>query len=170
MLIRAELPGDVEDIASVTGDAFGRTDGEEAPEVGLVAALRASESWIRQLSLVAVLDDTIVGHCLSTRGMVGDDPVLALGPLSVAVAHQRGGIGSTLVRSTIDIATEMSESLIGLLGDPAYYERFGFVPGSADGVDPPESSWGRHFQIRRLPGRLRPVGVFRYPAPFAAVS
>ncbi len=170
MLIRAERVDDIEDIANVTADAFARPGESTATEVGLVAALRASGAWIPQLSLVALIDDAVVGHCLSTRADVDGFPVLALGPISVATAHQRRGVGSVLVRSTLDIAEDMSEALIGLLGDPGFYARFGFVPGSTEDVDPPEPSWGRHFQVRRLSSKSRPTGLFSYPRPFQVVG
>ena len=72
--------------------------------------------------------------------------------------------------STIEIATDMGESLICLLGDNRYYERFGFVPGSEIGVEAPNPSWGRNFQVRKLPAYESSIkGLFAYPEPFQSI-
>jgi len=57
---------------------------------------------------------------------------------------------------------------VALLGDPAFYGRFGFVPGRSLGVEAPDASWGDHFQARPLTAyddSLR--GGFTYADPFA---
>jgi predicted N-acetyltransferase YhbS len=57
------------------------------------------------------------------------------------------------------------ERLVALLGAPAYYRRFGFVPAAEVGVASPDPAWGEHFQARRL--RDVPTGGrFRYAEPF----
>lgn len=170
MLVRAERPGDVGSIDEVLTDAF-RHDGDSATpvEVGLVHRLRESDAWIPQQSLVADIDDDLIGHCLCTRGWLVDLPVLALGPVGVLVSRQGIGVGSSLMHSAIDIAIDMGETLIGLVGDPRYYRRFGFVAGSSVGVDPPEPAWGEAFQVLVL--RDRPAqGTFRFPEPFTTIT
>jgi putative acetyltransferase len=59
------------------------------------------------------------------------------------------------------------EPLAALLGDPAYYRRFGFELSSACQITPPVPHWQAHFQVRVLSAyhpRLR--GTFTYPEPF----
>lgn len=166
MLVRAETHADVEAIDDVLADAFLGPDETGPPvEVGLVHRLRDSAAWIPGQSLVADLDDGLVGHCLCTRGRLSGQPVLALGPIGVMRSHQGKGVGTSLMNSAIDIATDMGESLIGLVGDPRYYGRFGFVAGSSLGIGPPEPAWGGYFQVLVLRGSPTP-GVFHYPEPF----
>jgi putative acetyltransferase len=62
-------------------------------------------------------------------------------------------------------AQARDETLIGLLGEPAYYGRFGFVAAAELGVAPPDPAWGPYFQVLPLTGRA-PAGGFRYAAPF----
>lgn len=117
------------------------------------------------------MDAEIVGYCLCTRARVGDVPCLALGPIGVAVAHQRSGIGTALVNHAIDVAIETGEPLIGLLGDHRYYGRFGFVPGREVGIEPPDASWGDAFQVKKLPALYGAAsGVFRYPPAFSDID
>ena len=165
MLIRAERRDDVTHVTEVVDAAFGSEGGRSAESV-LIERLRGGEAWIPQLALVAEVDERLVGQCLCTRAHVGDTGVLALGPISVAPERQRTGVGSALMRTSIDIAVELAAPLIGLLGDYEYYRRFGFVPSSSVGVTSPEPSWGAYFQVLVLDPRRAPQGVFRYPSPF----
>jgi len=165
VLIRAERPDDFAQVEAIVDAAFGAESGRSSESV-LIERLRGGAAWIPQLALVAEIDERIVGQCLCTRAGVGDTPVLALGPIAVTPHLQRTGIGTALMRTAIDIASEMSEPLIALLGDYGYYRRFGFVPGSTAGIVSPEPSWGDYFQVKIIDERRAPEGRFDYPAPF----
>lgn len=174
MLIRRERSGDQRAVQRVHREAFAGPAGTSGvpAEVVLIAALRRSPDWIPRLSLVAVHDaDGVVGHVVCTRARMDEDhPVLALGPLAVRPDHQGVGIGTALMHAALAAAEALDEALVGLLGDPAYYARFGFRPGAGVGIAPPDPAWGRHFQIRTLGPTDEPLtGRFSYPAPFDAV-
>lgn len=171
MLIRTERSEDVDDIAAVLADAFRRPDADTTPpEVDLVSALRAGDAWIPQQSQVAVEGDVVIGHCLCTRAFLEGTRVLALGPIGVVQRHQSRGVGSALMRNAIAVAEGMGEQLIGLLGDPAYYGRFGFRPAAEAGVEPPDLAWGSYFQVLRLACDTGATGRFTYPEPFLSMS
>jgi putative acetyltransferase len=87
--------------------------------------------------------------------------VLGLGPLSVRPDRQRQGIGGALVHALLGAADALDEPLVVLLGDPRYYERFGFRPAAGYGITP------ERLQVRTL-NAFHPAlrGRFRYPAPF----
>lgn len=172
--MRREVAADVDAVREVTAAAFGGAAHSAPPvepggppgEVALVAWLREDEAWIPALSLVAEVEGVVVGHALCSRAYVGEAPVLGLGPVSVLPARQRTGIGHALLHALLGAAEGRGESLVGLLGDPAYYGRFGFVPASSLGVEAPEPAWGDFFQARALGPGPHPVGTFRYAAPF----
>lgn len=172
MMIRSERPADAPEISALLADAFRRPDSPDdpVPEVGLVLALRGSEAWIPQQSLVAIVDDELIGYCLCTRGYVRETPGLALGPIAVRIDRQRQGVGTALMHAAIDIAIEMGEPFIALLGDHRYYRRFGFEAATEAGIQSPDPSWGRYFQVKTLPDFEPVSGVFRYPSPFESVS
>lgn len=170
MLIRVEQPGDERRIREIQALAFRRPDApdEEPVEAGLVDDLRRSDAWIPELSLVAVLDDELVGHVVCSRAHVlPDTPVLGLGPIGVLPDHQGNGIGRALVEAVLDAADTRGEPLVALLGSPAFYGRFGFVRSTDRQIAPPDDSWADHFQVRTL-GSYDDVitGRFRYAAPF----
>ncbi|HSV37380.1 MAG TPA: N-acetyltransferase [Nocardioidaceae bacterium] len=172
-MIRTEQPIDADAIHAVTAAAFRGADYAAADvdgdpgEAALVGWLRADSSWIPELSLVAELDGVVVGHLVATRGYVGESPALGLGPVSVHPDQQRRGFGSALVNELLARADKMGETLVALLGDPDYYERFGFRESTWFGVQPPVDDYGKHFQALTLAAHdPAMVGRFRYAAPF----
>jgi putative acetyltransferase len=132
--IRAERPSDRDAIRTVTEAAFGREQ-----EARIVDAIRASENFVPELSLVAERDGRVVGHVLlSYVGIDGDArQVLELGPLSVAPEHQGHGIGAALTREALRLADDRGEPLVLVLGHPGYYPRFGFRRAHELGITPP---------------------------------
>lgn len=133
--------------------------------------LRVDPGWLPTLSLVATgPSGAVVGHVVATRGRVGSVPVLGLGPLSVAPEQQRTGVGSALMHAVLGAADALDEPLVALLGDPAYYRRFGFRASVEVGIEPPVAEWRPYFQVRPLSAwdpALR--GTFNYAPPFDRV-
>jgi putative acetyltransferase len=170
VLIRRETERDADVIRAITTAAFaqGRPPSQPPPEAELIDDLRACPAWLPALSLVAVTPaGEPIGHVLGTRGHVGQDPVLALGPLSVRPDRQQNGVGSALMHAVLGAADALSEPLVALLGDPAYYRRFGFELSTVYQITPSRPQWQPHFQVRVLSEyqpRLR--GTFTYPEPF----
>lgn len=168
MLVRREAPRDIAAVYAVTSAAFGR-DGDlhEPAETLLLARLRGDPGWLPLLSLVAVIDDVVAGHVVCTRGYVNDSPALGLGPISVLPTRQRAGIGHALMHAVLGAADALNEPLVALLGDPLYYQRFGFVNSTHLNIEAPDPSWAEHFQVRTLTSYARGLrGTFRYPSPF----
>jgi len=127
VLIRNEQPQDIVAIHDVNEKAF-----EETLEARLIDLLRANDAVT--LSLVAVVDDQIVGHILFTpvRLETGDRHLdgVGLGPMAVSPDFQRRGIGSKLVSEGLLKLRELGVSFVVVVGHPEYYPRFGFVPAS----------------------------------------
>ena len=173
LIIRRESPGDADAVRRVHDAAFPPGDGTSTGESRLVDDLRPSASWIPALSIVAETpDEGVVGHVLATRGaLVPTDgttsiPALGVAPVGVVPAHQHLRIGSSLLYALIGAAQAMDEPLLCLLGNPAYYSRFGFVLAARHGVLPPVPGWAPHFQALVLDAaRVRP-GTFHYAAEF----
>ena len=158
-MIRPETAEDAGPIDAVIEAAFGQRD-----EADLVRALRDDAAWLPDLSLVAVEGPLLVGHIALTRATVDGASTLALAPLSVHPDHQRLGIGSALVGEALRRAGEGAESAVIVLGDPAYYGRFGFRPARYLGITGPFGDIDE-FQALALSGAA-PTGRIRYAAPF----
>lgn len=133
VVTRPETPEDAAAIREINTLAFARPE-----EARLVDALRVSEAFIPELSLVAESGGRLVGHILFSRGTVEGEgePVelLALGPLAVRPECQRQGVGGQLIRAGLERAAALGYRAVFLFGHPTYYPRFGFVPGSRFGL------------------------------------
>jgi putative acetyltransferase len=126
VILRSERPSDVAGIRTVHEAAFDSKD-----EAGLVDALRRDGSL--QCSLVATDHEQILGHVASSLVRVEhqDESIVAgLAPVGVLPDHQRRGIGAALMEAIIEASREDGLAGLVLLGDPAYYGRFGFRPAS----------------------------------------
>ena len=116
--------------------------GDHGPVVvGLVDKLRARLTPANGLSLVATVDEMVVGHALFTRSLL-DAPtrlveVQVLSPLAVIPERQRQGIGSALVRRGLETVATHNVPLVFLEGDPGYYSRFGFERAAEPGFRKP---------------------------------
>lgn len=155
-MIRAATSDDAEAVAAVHRAAF---EGED--EARLAREVPAD------ISLVAEEDGAVVGHVHLSRAHVGDEPVLALGPIGVVPACRRRGVGSALMAAAIAEADRRGEPLIGLLGHPEYYPRFGFRPSRELGIEPPFEVGPQFFMVLPL-AAYRPElrGEFRYHPAF----
>lgn len=148
MIVRAETEADYAAIRTIVDDAFGDTITGD-----LVEAIRRSERYVPELSLVAVSQGQSLGHVMSSYVDVvpGTRPVLQVGPLAVAPTHQRRGIGSALMEETIRLADARGEPLLLVEGNPKYYGRFGFTRADEVGIEPPPQALGpQYFMLRPL--------------------
>nr|WP_316213477.1 MULTISPECIES: N-acetyltransferase [unclassified Bradyrhizobium] len=165
MIVRDEQPVDEEAIRAVTDAAFRDAPHSNQTEVAIIAALR--DAGALTLSLVATDEKTdIVGHIAFSPVAVdgSHDGWFGIGPVSVIPQRQRQGIGSRLINQGLDRLRAMGAMGCVVLGDPAYYGRFGFAVDAAlvfPGVP------AAYFQA--LPfGTSAAVGVVSYHAGFDA--
>lgn len=133
--IRAERDGDRGAIHDVICTAFAGMPYADGDEAGLVDTLRAEGAL--SVSLVAEVNGRIVGQIAFSPAQASDGSQgwYALGPVSVVPAHQRSGIGSTLVRAGLKVIRESGAVGCILTGNPAYYVRFGFAVSSSNAPD-----------------------------------
>jgi len=125
--IRGECPDDVTAIRDVIRLAFGQDQ-----EANIVDALRFRDGLL--LSLVAALDDRIVGHVAYSPVVAHGIAGAGLGPVAVLPDHQRQGIGSALIKTGNARLHDAGCPFIVVLGHPDYYPRFGFRPASTYGL------------------------------------
>jgi putative acetyltransferase len=149
VIVRAESPVDHDTIRRIVDEAFGDTITS-----AIVDAIRASDRFVCELSLVAVSDGEPVGHVISSYVdlLVRDTRrVLQVGPLAVVPPQQRRGVGTTLMRETVRLADERGEPLLLIEGSPEYYGRFGFTRADEQGIEmPPECRAPQFFMLRPL--------------------
>ncbi len=149
--LRKSVPGDVVALEALYPEAFPDED-----LVPLVQDLLPDVDNV--LSLVATVDSQLVGHVMFTRCGVSDASAALLGPLAVSPAWQKQGIGSAIVRDGLRRMEEAGVDVVCVLGDPNYYQRFGFVPERS--IAPPyplPPEWNTAWQSLRTAASTMPL-------------
>ena len=122
--IREECHDDIAAVRDLNRQAFGQDQ-----ESNIVDVLRANEAAL--LSLVATVDDRVVGHIMYSPAVVGDNITgAALGPMAVLAEYQRQRIGSKLIKAGNRKLKDAGCPFIVVVGHADYYPRFGFRPAS----------------------------------------
>jgi putative acetyltransferase len=170
--VRLSRDADAALILDVVEDAFNSPEHDAEEEVDIVRSTWTVCQPPRLLELVAHDGRNLVGHVMAAPGTLGwasgphSREALGVAPLSVAPERQGEGIGSALMHAVIERADAQGAPLLLLLGDPAYYEHFGFEPAWPLGITyGPAGKHSPHFMARRLTKydkRLGVRGEFRY--------
>jgi putative acetyltransferase len=132
-------------------------------EARLVARLRADGDVA--FALVAIGDGQVVGDVLFSR-MTAPFRALGLAPLCVMPGRQRQGTGTALVEAGLRMAAGEGWDAVVVVGDPAYYCRFGFDAEGASGFDSPYS--GPYLMVHDLGSPLPArAGAVSYASAFS---
>ena len=129
--IRLENENDYEEVENLTREAFWDVYQPGCDEHLLAKKLRKVPAFIPELDFVAELDGQIVGNILYSKATVTNETgveheVITFGPLSVLPSYQKAGVGSKLIKHTLELAKGMGFEAVIIFGNPAYYHRFGF--------------------------------------------
>ena len=163
---RPVRPSDADPVRSLLEQAF-----ETSAEADLVERLRHDGDLL--LAMVAVDSERgLVGYVAFPRLRIehagSEFAAVGLAPLAVAAPFRRQGIGADLVSGGLDNLAIRRETLVFVLGDPAYYTRFGFA---AETAQPFACAYaGPHFMALRLADAGPRAGAVRYPAAFDGIA
>ena len=172
IIIRLEEERDYRRVEEVTRSAFAYPERIERGQIScpyehwMVNELRKRDG-ILSLSLVAVVDEKIVGHIICSKAEVRTAeetiPVLNLGPISVLPQYQRKGVGKALITHMIDQAKHLGFGAILFFGRPEYYPQFGFKEASEFGVTDSEGyNYPSFMGTELVPGYLKPAYGGKY--------
>lgn len=149
--VRLEEEKDYRIVEELTREAFWREERIEKLGVGcnehyMVHSLRQKDG-VKELDFVAEVDGKVVGHVIYSNSYILKPNsekvgVLNFGPLSVLPAYQKQGIGSALMKHSIECAKKLGYGAILFFGHPTYYPRFGFVQAKEFGIT---TAWGTNF-------------------------
>lgn len=135
--VRLEEEKDYGIVEEVTKEAFSYPERIERSKIEcclehyMVHSLRKKDG-INELSFVAEINGEIVGHIIYSKAFIRKSndmkvDVLNFGPLSVLPKYQKQGVGTALMRHSIECARGLGYGAILFFGRPEYYPRFGFV-------------------------------------------
>ena len=140
LTIREAQSSELPIILAMVKEAFGADEGAEVAT--LISDLIADPTASPLLSLVAMVDEKIVGHILFTKVQIEGSkassvPASILCPLAVSPNYQKRGIGGQLIRTGLEQLKNQGVQLVFVLGYPAYYTRYGFSPAGVHGLNAP---------------------------------
>jgi putative acetyltransferase len=126
VIIRDEIESDIEAISEITKAAFESLAISNHTEQFIICALRNVNALT--ISLVAEADNKVVGHIAFSPVTISDGSLdwYSLGPISVLPELQKQGIGKSLIHEGLSLLKALGARGCVLVGDPGYYERFGF--------------------------------------------
>lgn len=152
MKIRTEQSNDEQAIERLIQAAFETVEMSDQTEHLLVQRLRKSTAYVPELSLVALsVQEEIIGHIMMSKITIGfETPSLALAPLSVAPNYQRQGVGTKLVETALETARQLGYQSVVVLGDPTYYQKFGFELAAAYHIFGPMKEMEPYLMILEL--------------------
>ncbi len=127
IIVRREEDKDFDDVYNIVKEAFAVAEHSDGNEQDLVVRLRRSKVFIPELSLVAEVNDKVIGHIMFTKLKVGKTEQLCLAPLSVMPEYQGKGIGGMLINEGHKVAKSLNYDFSIVIGYPQYYSRFGYV-------------------------------------------
>lgn len=167
MLIRQENNKDFDNVYSVVKKAFQMAEHSDGNEQDLVVALRKSDAFIPELSLVAEIDGKIVGHIMFTKIEIGNHTELTLAPLAVLPEYQKQGVGAALIKEGHRIAKELGYQYSVVLGSETYYPRYGYIPAKQLGIKAPFEVASENFMAIKLQENAEPInGIVKYAKEF----
>jgi predicted N-acetyltransferase YhbS len=147
--IRHERTADLDAREALLDNAFGETRTRKSSE-----RLREDRLPAEGLSFIAADGRRVIGTARLWNIACGNgQPALLLGPVAVAEDCRSRGLGAAMVRRAIQAARKLGHGAILLVGDPEYYNRFGFSTEKTGALWMPGP-----FERRRLLGRELKVG------------
>lgn len=146
--IRQENEKDFRTIEELTREAFWDLYKPGCDEHLVVHKMRNVESFIKELDFVACDKDKILWYIMYSKAKIINSEnkefeVLCMWPLAVLPTHQKQGIGSLLMKYSLEQAKQLGYKAIIIFGDPGYYHRFGFVNAEKHNI---QTSEGLNFE------------------------
>jgi putative acetyltransferase len=138
VIIRGEREDEFAKIHDLVRMAFQTAKVSDGREQDFVDGHRVGDNYLPELALVAEEDGRLIGHIMLTKTYITsggqEHEALLLAPLSVVLEQRNRGVGTQLVNESLRLAKAMGYGAVFLVGDPAYYRRFGFRPTADFGI------------------------------------
>ena len=172
MNIRKEESKDYKKVFNLIENAFKDEEYTDHKEQFLVERLRNAEAFIPELSLVAEIDEEIIGYILLIKIKIVNNDIqktsLGLAPVAVLKRYRGKGIGGKLIQEAHRKAKELGFDSVILLGHEKYYPKFGYKMTKNYGIKLPFEVPGENCMLIELTDNaLKDVtGIVEYPKEF----
>lgn len=130
-IVRQITKADYSTVYNLIRTAFETAEHRDGDEQDFAVNLRNGENYIPELDLVAEMEGSLIGHIMFTKTYVTKPDgskynTLLVAPLAVLIESRSMGAGSALMKEGFCIAQAMGYESAFLIGDPNYYQRFGY--------------------------------------------
>jgi predicted N-acetyltransferase YhbS len=131
IVVRNEAKDDYRKVEDITRKAFWNLYIPGCNEHYLVHVMRNNKDFIKELALVVTINEKVVGNIMYMKSYVKNEKdeiveIITFGPVSVHPSYQKQGIGSTLIKKSIEKAKENNYKAIIIYGHPHNYCKYGF--------------------------------------------
>ena len=171
--IRKEVKEDFGTVFELIKNAFEKEEYSDHKEQYLVESLRSSDAFVPELSLIAEVNNQIVGYILLTKINIIDadrkiNTSLAMAPVAVLPEFQGNGIGAKLIEAAHHKAKELGFGSVVLLGHENYYPKFGYKLTKEFGIKLPFDVPDANCMAIELTENalLNISGIVQYPKEF----
>jgi putative acetyltransferase len=163
-VVRDQTEADFAAVHELVAEAFKTLPVASGTEQFIMDALWRSGA--ATVALVAEEDGVVVGQAAFSKALVGGHDVgwHGCGPVSVLPALHKQGIGSALMRAGLERLRALGSRGCVVVGDPAYYKRFGF--DNTDAMREPGVP-AQYFMVIRFAGEM-PMGEVKFDEAFEA--
>lgn len=153
-IVRQIIEADYSAVYKLIKTAFETAEHRDGDEQDFAVNLRNGDNYIPELDLVAERDGELIGHIMFTKTYVtkpdgGRYNTLMVAPLSVLIEYRNLGVGTALMEEGLRIAKAMGYQSAFLIGDPNYYQRFGYKLTHLYGINH-ESMPAEYLQVKEL--------------------
>jgi len=170
ILIRNESVKDYRQVEELTREAFWNLYVPGCDEHYLAHLMRSHPDFLPQLDFVAIKDDQIVGNIMYAKSRLINEEkseiaALTFGPVSILPELQKKGIGSALIRHSIEAAVALGYEVIVIEGHPNNYCKHGFVGSKSVAVSDADGKYPYSLLVLELvKGCLHPHTWKFYPS------
>lgn len=146
--IRLENENDFRNVENIIREAFWDVYKPGCVEHLIVHKIRKVSAFIRELDFIACDGEVTIGNIIYSKARIINEDneefqVLCMGPLGVLPSYQGKGIGTLLMKHSINVARTLGYKAIIIFGNPNYYHRFGFENAEKYNI---QTSWGANFE------------------------
>jgi putative acetyltransferase len=165
-MIRSEIQADFASVRSIHCAAF-----HNDTEATLVEALRSNNNLL--VSMIAIDGTQRIGHLAFSPVRLNGETLSGAGlaPVAVVPSHQGCGFGQKMVRAGLDACRDIGVQYVVVLGEPAYYQRFGFQPATKWQLENEYGAGDEFMVIELVPKSLDGIsGLVRFGEEFRSFS
>ncbi|WML33479.1 N-acetyltransferase [Clostridium sp. OS1-26] len=146
--IRLENENDFRNVENIIREAFWDVYKPGCVEHLIVHKIRKVSAFIRELDFIACDGEVTIGNIIYSKAKIINEgneefQVLCMGPIGVLPSYQGKGIGTLLIKHSINVARTLGYNAIIIFGNPNYYHRFGFENAEEYNI---QTSWGANFE------------------------